>query len=107
MFGYDIFSMHYAHIYSFRSFCENIEYTNEDSGLHKVLAKKSSISMTNPKKRDGIFTESEDEKVRILLAAHFPGSFRLVETATDNIESLEGLTAMNGLVPMKYVRHQD
>lgn len=59
---------------SFRNFCESIAATSQMARIHKAMAKNKVEERNSLKKPDGSFTENEEQRARLLLETHFPGS---------------------------------
>lgn len=59
---------------SFRNFCEEISETPVAARLHKALAKDQVETNTSLKRANGEYTENSEERAKLLLETHFPGS---------------------------------
>jgi ribonuclease HI len=58
----------------YRKFCEEIESTPTAARLHKALGKDKGSTISTIRKPDGTYTEDEEERAKLLLKTHFPGS---------------------------------
>ena len=59
---------------SFQDFCASIETTTEAARIYKAFSGDYKQNHVNLKKANGEYTESEDERIHLLLQTHFPGS---------------------------------
>ena len=64
---------------SFQEFCASIESTTEAARIYKAFGADFKHNHVNLKKANGEYTESENERARLLLQTHFPGSNENVE----------------------------
>lgn len=64
----------------YRKFCEEIKETPEAARVHKLLKKEPSAGNMALRTPQGDFTSSEEERARLLLLTHFPGSEETCQT---------------------------
>ena len=64
---------------SFQEFCASIESTTEAARIYKAFGADFKHNHVNLKKANGEYTESENERARLLLQTHFPGNNENVE----------------------------